>query len=125
MSWEARLSQWSQELEALRALDDVGWVPLATAEGEAGVARSTLRSWYRAGVVRSRMVDSPNGPQRLVPLDEVVERASRSPRLQRRSERALGLEAQLALLQAKVAELEARLAAVEGRATARGRPTPA
>jgi len=126
-AWEERLARWSEELAMLRELDEAAWVPLGVAEAETGVARSTLRSWYRSGQVPSRLVDGPNGPQRLVRLDAVVERASRSPRIQRRSERALGLEAQLALLQARVDVLEARLAALErspGQAEAPGGSGP-
>jgi hypothetical protein len=43
------------------------------AEAETGVSRSALRSWYRNGEIPSRLVDGPNGPQRLVPFDLVVE----------------------------------------------------
>jgi hypothetical protein len=48
-----------------------------------------------------------------VPLDAVVERAARSPRLQRRAEREISLEAQVALLQHRLAQVELRLAALE------------
>ncbi|HEX3088447.1 MAG TPA: hypothetical protein VHQ23_07305, partial [Ilumatobacteraceae bacterium] len=67
------------------------------------------------GEIPSRLVDGPNGPQRLVPLDVVVERASRSPRIQRRAERELSLEAQVALLRHRVDQLELRVAAAERR----------
>jgi hypothetical protein len=72
-----------------------------------------LRSWYRHGEIPSRLVDGPNGPQRLVPLEAVLERAARSPRIQRRAERELSLEAQLAVLRHRLDQLELRLAAVE------------
>jgi transposase len=111
--WDRRLAQWQAELDLLAQLDDIRWVPLGRAEAEAGVARSTLRSWYRSGEISSRMVDSPNGPQRLVPLDAVIERASRSPRLQRRVERSVSLEAEVALLRHRLDELERRVDAVE------------
>jgi transposase len=111
--WDARLVQWQAELELFAQLDDTPWLPLARAEAETGVARSTLRSWYRQGAIPSRVVDGPNGPQRLVPLDAVVERASRSPRIQRRAERDVSLEATVALLRHRVDELELRLAALE------------
>jgi transposase len=111
--WDARLDQWRNELALLAELDDAHWVPLATAEAEAGVSRSALRAWYRNREIPSRLVDGPNGPQRLVPLAAVVERAARSPRLQRRAERELSLEAQVALLQHRLAQLELRIAAVE------------
>ena len=57
----------------------------------------------------------PHGPQRLVPLEAVVERAGQSARIRRRSEREVGLEAQVALLRSRVDQLEIRLAALEGR----------
>jgi transposase len=42
-----------------------------------------------------------------------VSRAARSPRIQRRAEREVGLEAQVALLRHRVDHLELRLAALE------------
>jgi transposase len=113
--WEARLAQWEAELDLLARLDDMHWVPLTTAEAETGVSRSALRSWYRGGQIPSRLVDGPNGPQRLVPLDAVIERAARSPRIQRRAEREVELEAQVALLRHRLDQLELRLALVERR----------
>lgn len=113
--WESRLTRWRTELELFAQLDDTEWVPLAQAEAETGVSRSALRTWYRNGEIRSRLVDSPNGPQRLVPLEEVVERAARSPRIRRRAERELSLEAQVTLLRSRVDQLELRLAALENR----------
>ena len=113
--WETRLAQWQSELELFAQLDDTRWVPLAQAEAETGVSRSALRSWYRNGEIPSRLVDGPNGPQRLVPFDAVVDRAERSPRIQRRAERELGLEAQVALLRHRLDQLEMRLAAFERR----------
>lgn len=111
--WEARLTRWRAELKLFAELDDVRWVPLSEAEDETGVSRSALRAWYRSGEVRSRLVDGPHGPQRLVPLDEVVERAEQSPRIRRRAEREVSLEAQVALLRHRVDQLEMRLAALE------------
>src|SRR5205823_31572 len=111
--WEERLARWQQELELFTQLDDTHWVPLAAAEAETGVSRSALRAWYRNGEIPSRLVDGPNGPQRLVPLDAVVARAARSPRIQRRAEREVSLEAQVALLRHRVDQLELRLAALE------------
>ena len=113
VSGRTRLQQWRDELALLAEVDDVQWVPLATAEAEAGVSRSALRSWYRNREIPSRLVDGPNGPQRLVPLAAVVERAARSPRLRRRAEREIGLEAQVALLQHRLDQVELRLAAME------------
>jgi hypothetical protein len=111
--WDERLEQWQAELDLFAQLEDSSWVPLAAAEAETGVSRSALRSWYRHGEIPSRLVDGPNGPQRLVPLDVVVERAARSPRIRRRAEREVGLEAQVALLRHRVDQLELRLAALE------------
>ncbi|MCT2584058.1 excisionase [Actinophytocola gossypii] len=111
--WDDRVARWQDELELFAQLADTPWVTLARAEQETGVSRSALRSWYRTGEIRSRLVDGPNGPQRLVPLDAVVERAARSPRIQRRAERELGLEAQVTLLRSRVDQLELRLAALE------------
>ena len=47
--------------------------------------------------------------ERLVPLDAVVERAARSPRIQRRAERELSLEAQVVVLAHRLDELERRV----------------
>ncbi|MPZ28236.1 MAG: excisionase [Micromonosporaceae bacterium] len=111
--WEERLERWQTELELFAQLEDSAWVPLARAEAETGVSRSALRAWYRNGEIPSRLVDGPNGPQRLVPLDAVVERAAQSPRIRLRAEREVGLEAQVALLRHRVDQLELRLAALE------------
>jgi hypothetical protein len=113
--WEERLVKWREELQLFAQLEDTPWVSLAQAEAETGVSRSALRSWYRNGEIESRLVDGPNGPQRLVPLDAVVERAARSPRIQRRAEREVSLEAQVTLLRHRVDQLELRLAALERR----------
>ncbi|HEY8471929.1 MAG TPA: hypothetical protein VIL37_04755 [Natronosporangium sp.] len=113
--WEERLERWRAELELLAELEESPWVTLAQAEAETGVSRSTLRSWYRNGEIPSRLVDGPNGPQRLVPLNAVLERAAQSPRIQRRAEREVSLEAQVALLRHRVDQLELRLAALERR----------
>ena len=110
--WEQRLGRWQAELDLFARLDDTAWVTLSRAEAETGVSRSTLRSWYRNGEIRSRLVDGPNGPQRLVPLDAVVDRAALSPRIQRRAERELSLEAQVALLRHRVDQLEMQLGAL-------------
>jgi hypothetical protein len=113
--WDARLADWKAELDLFAQLEDTPWVPLARAEAETGVSRSALRSWYRRGEIPSRLVDGPNGPERLVPLDAVVARGARSPRIQRRAERELNLEAQFALLRHRLDEMERRLAALENR----------
>jgi transposase len=111
--WDDRLAAWRDELELLAKLDDAPWVPLAIAEAETGVSRSALRAWYRKGEIASRLVDGPHGPQRLVPLQAVLERAAQSARIQRRAEREVSLEAQLTLLRHRVDQLELRLAALE------------
>ena len=111
--WDDRLAAWRDELDLLAKLDDAPWVPLAIAEAEAGVSLSALRAWYRNGEIASRLVDGPHGPQRLVPLQAVLERAAQSARIQRRAEREVSLEAQLTLLRHRVDQLELRLAALE------------
>ena len=116
--WDDRLTAWRDELELLAKLDDTPWVTLAIAEAEAGVSRSGLRAWYRNGEIASRLVDGPHGPQRLVPLQAVLERASQSARIQRRAEREVSLEAQMTLLRHRVDQLELRLGALEHRSEA-------
>lgn len=113
--WEARLAAWQDELELLGRVGDTPWVSLAEAQARAGVARSTLRAWYRNGEIASRLVDGPHGAQRLVPLEAVLDRAERSARIRRKAEREISLEAQVALLRARVDQLEIRLAALEAR----------
>jgi transposase len=114
--WDERLAAWRDELDLLAKVNDTPWVPLGLAEAEAGVSRSALRSWYRNGEIPSRLVDGPHGPQRLVPLQAVLDRAAQSARIQRRAEREVSLEAQLTLLRHRVDQLELRLAALEHRA---------
>lgn len=118
------MDEWDQllelaSLEAGLAADEAAasatWVALADAEGKSGVSRSTLRAWYRSGQVPSRVVEGPHGPQRLVALDAVVERAGNSPRIRRKAAREAALESEVAGLRARVADLERRLAALEGR----------
>ena len=111
--WDERLKRWQAELDLFARLEETPWVPLSVAEVETGVSRSALRAWYRNGEIPSRLMDGPNGPQRLVPLDAVVERAAQSPRIQRRAEREVSLEAQVALLRHRVDQLELRLAVLE------------
>ena len=114
------MDEWDRLVEEWRAesgMDgDETWVTLAEAEARVGVSRSALRSWYRTGQVPSRLTDGPHGPQHLVPLEAVLERAEQSPRLQRKAARARSLEAEVALLRERVGELELRLAALERRA---------
>lgn len=107
LDWEKALDAWAREPEGT-------WVTLAEAERRAGVSNSALRSWYRSGQVPSRLVDGPHGVQRLVPLEVVVERASKSPRIQRRIASAIGIEAEVSLLRQQVADLEDRVRRLEG-----------
>ncbi|ADP84111.1 hypothetical protein [Pseudofrankia inefficax] len=115
MSWDDRLDQWDVELELASRLEDSDWVTLQEASSRTGVSRAALRTWYRADLIPSRLVDGPHGPQRLVPLAMVAARAEESPRLRRSGERRMGAEAQVELLQHRIAELEARVAALERR----------
>ena len=113
MEWDQRLQQWAVELELAERLESDRWVTLARAEQISGASRSALRSWYRQGRIRSRLVDGPHGPQRLVAAQDAIEMAGRSPHIQRRTQRELTLEGRVALLTHRLAAIEARLAAVE------------
>jgi transposase len=113
--WEVELSRYLVQREVFARLQETVWVPLAQAEAETGVSRSALRAWYRAGEIPSRLVEGPNGPQRIVPLDAVAERAANSPRIQRRNERERSLEVEVAALRHRLDQLELRLATLEGR----------
>ncbi len=86
-----------------------GWVTLQEASNAAGVSRSTLRSWYRASLIPSRMVAGTHGPQRMVPLEAVVDRALRSSRARRQLENARSLEAELDALRLRVEAIERHL----------------
>jgi len=111
--WEDRLEQWRAELDLFEQLD--GWVSLPEASARTGVSRSALRTWYRSGQIRSRLIDGPHGPQRLVNVEEVAARADASPRIRAKTEGEIGLEAQVALLRHRVDQLEARLVSIEQR----------
>jgi hypothetical protein len=115
VDWEDRLDEWELELELHSTLAGSDWVTLEKAAAETGVSRAALRNWYRTGQLPSRLVDGPHGPQRLVPLSVVAERAEASPRLRRSAERRLGDEAQLEILRHRVDTLELRLAELERR----------
>ena len=86
-----------------------GWVTLQEASNAAGVSRSTLRSWYRASLIPSCMVAGTHGPQRMVPLEAVVDRALRSSRARRQLENARSLEAELDALRLRVEAIERHL----------------
>jgi transposase len=115
MEWEDRLDEWELELELAARIEGSDWVTLERAAADTGVSRAALRTWYRSGQIPSRLVDGPHGPQRLVPMGVVAERAEASPRLRRSAERRLADEAQLELLRNRVDQLELRLAALERR----------
>jgi transposase len=115
MEWEDRLDDWELELELGTTLDGSDWVTLEKAAAETGVSRAALRTWYRTGQIPSRLVDGPHGPQRLVPLAVVAERAEASPRVRKSAERRLSDEAQIELLRHRVDQLELRLAEMERR----------
>jgi DNA-binding transcriptional MerR regulator len=115
VDWEDRLDDWELELELRARLDGSDWVTLEKAAAETGVSRAALRTWYRSGQIPSRLVDGPHGPQRLVPLAMVAERAEASPRVRKSAERRLADEAQLELLRHRIDQLELRLADLERR----------
>lgn len=82
VDWDSMLLQLASQ-----PVDD-GWVTLEEASSAAGVSRSTLRSWYRSSQIPSRMVAGIHGPQRMVPLEAVVDRALRSARARKQLEHA-------------------------------------
>jgi len=124
VEWEDRLDAWELELELASQLEGSDWVTLDRAAADTGASRAALRTWYRTGQIPSRLVDGPHGPQRLVPLALVAERAQASPRLRRSAERRLADQAELEILRHRVDQLELRLAALEQRQPpAPGRPS--
>ena len=117
MEWEDRLDGWELELELATQLEGSDWVTLERAAAETGTSRAALRTWYRSGQIPSRLVDGPHGPQRLVPLAMVADRAEASPRLRRTAERRIADQAELEILRHRIDQLELRLAALEQRQT--------
>jgi len=115
VEWEERLDAWELELELAAQLEGSDWVTLDRAAADTGASRAALRTWYRTGQIPSRLVDGPHGPQRLVPLALVADRAQASPRLRRSAERRLADQAELEILRHRVDQLELRLAALEQR----------
>jgi transposase len=115
MDWEERLDDWELELDLNARLEGSDWVTLERAAADTGASRAALRTWYRTGQIPSRLVDGPHGPQRLVPLALVADRAEASPRLRHSAERRLADQAQLEILRHRVGQLEIRLAALEER----------
>lgn len=86
-----------------------GWVTLEEAVSATGVSRSTLRSWYRSGRIASKMVAGIHGPQRIVPLDAVLERVLSSPRTTRQLEQARSVQAEVEELRRRIDALERHL----------------
>ena len=115
MDWEDRLDDWELELDLSAQLEGSDWVTLERAAAETGASRAALRTWYRSGQIPSRLVEGPHGPQRLVPLAMVADRAEASPRLRRTAERRLAEQAELEILRYRIDQLELRLAALEQR----------
>ena len=115
VEWEDRLDSWELELELASQLEGSDWVTLDRAAADTGASRAALRTWYRTGQIPSRLADGPHGPQRLVPLALVADRAQASPRLRRSAERRLADQAELEILRHRVDQLELRLAALEQR----------
>jgi transposase len=103
VDWDSMLLQLASQ-----PVDD-GWVTLEEASSAAGVSRSTLRSWYRSSQIPSRMVAGIHGPQRMVPLEAVVDRALRSARARKQLEHARSLEAEVEALRRRVEALERHL----------------
>jgi transposase len=113
VSWEDRLDAWETELELAAQFDGSDWVTLERASAETGVSRAALRTWYRSGQIPSRLVPGPHGPQRLVPLVSVTDRAAASPRLRRDAERRETDAARIAALEHRIDELATRIANLE------------
>jgi len=110
VEWEQLLDEWSAELDGDR------WITLAEAEVETGMSRSALRAWYRSGQVRSRLVEGPNGPQRLVPRDAVRLRAALAVRRQpgpKMDDQVARLAEAVERLSGRVTDLAERVAALE------------
>jgi hypothetical protein len=103
VDWDNLLAQL-----ATQPVED-GWVTLAEAVNATGVSLSTLRSWYRTSQIESRMVAGLHGPQRMVLLEAVVNRALRSSRAYRQLESARSLEAELEALRQRVEAIERHL----------------
>jgi transposase len=101
---------WDSMLAQLAAQPvEEGWVTLQEAASATGVSRSTLRSWYRASQIQSRMVAGSHGPQRMVLLEGVVDRALRSSRARRQLENARSLETEVDALRRRVEAIERHL----------------
>ena len=103
----APANDWDRMLGELAAQPiEEGWVTLEEAAGATGVSRSTLRSWYRGGLIPSKMIAGLHGPQRIVPLEPVVDRALGSSRSRRQLEQARSLQAEVEELRRRVEIIE-------------------
>jgi transposase len=103
-------NDWDRMLGELAAQPiEEGWVSLDEASSATGVSRSTLRSWYRSGLIPSRMVAGLHGPQRIVPLDLVIDRALGSSRSRRQLEQARSLQAEVEELRRRIETIERHL----------------
>ena len=101
---------WDRMLDELASQPiEEGWVTLEEAAGATGVSRSTLRSWYRAGLIPSRMVAGVHGPQRIVPLEAVVDKALGSSRSRRQLEQARSVQAEVDDLRRRIEIIERHL----------------
>jgi predicted site-specific integrase-resolvase len=100
VDWDTMLAQL-----ATQPLEE-GWVTLQEASSATGVACSTLRSWYRTSQIPSRMVAGIHGPQRLVLLEAVVDRALRSSRARRQLEQARSLDVEVDALRRRIEAIE-------------------
>jgi transposase len=103
LDWDAMLGELANQPV------EEGWVTLEEATGATGVSRSTLRSWYRAGRIASRMVAGLHGPQRIVPLAAVLDQALASPRSRRQLDQARSLQTELEELRRRVEAIERHL----------------
>lgn len=102
--------QWDRLLGDLAGYPiEEGWVTLEEAVNATGVSRSTLRSWYRSGRIPSQMVAGVHGPQRIVPLAVVIDRALTSPRSRRQLEHARTLQADVDELRQRLERIERHL----------------
>lgn len=113
MDWEDRLDAWEAELELKANYEGSNWVTLERASAATGVSRAALRHWYRTGQISSRLVDGPHGPQRLVPLQRIAERADASPRLRKAARRREEDRAALEIMRRRIDQLEERVTALE------------
>lgn len=106
---------WDELLGRAVELEAATWVTIRRAADVSGASRSTLRTWYRSGVIPSRLADGPHGPERHVPLEAVLERAAAArlrgraaddDLLQRLADRVAEQAEEIAVLQRRIDALE-------------------